>query len=160
MKSSTRLLKFWTQVWSLRVWAHSHLQVCLWKRRMTLGIFVLIITAWTHRHSKQVSTSCGRWTSRRIGQHKVFFEAGSAMGYHYIRMWPEDEENTTHHDHFHLWGDAILFYEKFQHMMNFVFAPFPWNFVIVFLDGNLVYSASWSEHLQHLHTVMETPRQT
>ena len=46
----------------------------------------------------------------------------------------------------------------FQCVMNSIFAPFLRKFVIVFLDDILVYSASWTLHLQHLRLVLETLR--
>jgi hypothetical protein len=44
--------------------------------------------------------------------------------------------------------------------MNSVFAPFLRKFVIVFLDDILVYSRSWTEHLDHLRAVLQKLRET
>lgn len=43
----------------------------------------------------------------------------------------------------------------FQCLMNAIFSKYTQKFVIVFLDDILVYSRSWTEHLQHLHLVLE-----
>ena len=38
--------------------------------------------------------------------------------------------------------------------MNFVLKPFLRRCVLVFFDDILIYSASWTEHLQHLRTAL------
>jgi hypothetical protein len=42
----------------------------------------------------------------------------------------------------------------FQSLMNFVFRSFLHKFVLVFFDDILIYSPSWSTHLQHLKAVL------
>ena len=44
-------------------------------------------------------------------------------------------------------------------VMNALFAPFLRKFVIVFLDDILVYSTSWSAHLERLRLVLEKLRE-
>lgn len=43
--------------------------------------------------------------------------------------------------------------------MNDVLRPFLRRFVLVFFDDILIYSTSWSEHLRHVHLVVNTPRE-
>lgn len=44
----------------------------------------------------------------------------------------------------------------FQAMMNEVFCPFLWCFVLVFFDDILVYSNNWNQHIQHLAIILQT----
>lgn len=43
----------------------------------------------------------------------------------------------------------------FQATMTEIFHPHTCRFVLVFFDDILVYSASWSEHLEHLIVVLQ-----
>ena len=47
----------------------------------------------------------------------------------------------------------------FQQLMNEVLQPFLRKFVLVFFDNILIYSRSWSEHLQHLRAMFDTLQQ-
>ena len=42
--------------------------------------------------------------------------------------------------------------------MNDVLQSFLWRFVLVFFDDILIYSSSWSEHLQHVRLVFDALR--
>jgi len=43
--------------------------------------------------------------------------------------------------------------------MNLVLKPFLRCSVLVFFDDILVYSSTWTEHLQHLHVVLDVLRE-
>jgi hypothetical protein len=43
----------------------------------------------------------------------------------------------------------------FQALMNDVLHDFICHFVLVFFDDILIYSDSWSSHLQHVHAVLQ-----
>jgi hypothetical protein len=44
----------------------------------------------------------------------------------------------------------------FQSLMNEVLHPFLRKCVLVFFDDILIYSAPWSEHLQHVKAVLQS----
>ena len=47
----------------------------------------------------------------------------------------------------------------FMDLMNMVFSPYLYKFVIVFIDDILVYSGNLEEHAEHLRTVLQILRE-
>jgi hypothetical protein len=92
---------------------------------------------------------------------KVFSNIDRRLGYHQIKIHPEDVPKTAFSTRYELYEYLVMSFgltnapAHFIYMMNSVFMLELNKFVMVFIDGILIYSKSKEEYAQHLRVILQ-----
>lgn len=91
----------------------------------------------------------------------VFTKLDLCSGYHQIHMKDTDVEKTafrTHDGHYEFLVMPFGLMHApvtFQSLMNEVFRPYIWRFVVVIFDDIMVYSPDLASHCGHLRVILQ-----
>jgi len=101
----------------------------------------------------------------QLSKAKVFSKIDLRLGYHQIKIRPEDIPKTTFSTRYGLYEYLVMSFgltnapAYFMYLMNSVFMPELDKFMVVFIDDFLVYSKNVEDHEEHLRVVLTRLRE-
>jgi hypothetical protein len=107
-------------------------------------------------NQEQVSAPCIDILFDQLAGAQVFSKIDLRSGYHQIKIHTEDIPKTSFTTRYGLFEYLIMSFgltnalAHFMYLTNSVFMPKLDKFVMVFIDGILIYSRSMEEHKEHL----------
>jgi ribonuclease HI len=100
----------------------------------------------------------------RMRGARVFSKTDLRSGYHQMKIRPSDIPKTDFSTQYGLYEFTVMSFgltnasAYFMNLMNKVFMEYLDRFVVVFIDDNLIYSKSDSDHEEHLRLVLQNLR--
>ena len=95
-----------------------------------------------------------------LSKSKVFSKIDLRLGYHQIKIRPEDIPKTAFSTRYGLYEYLVMSFgltnapTHFTYLMNSVFMPELVKFIVVFIDDILFYSENAEDHEEHLRVVL------
>ena len=95
----------------------------------------------------------------QLAKAKAFSKIDLRLGYHQIKIRPEDVPKTAFSTRYGLYEYLVMSFgltnalTYFMYLMNSVFMPELNKFMVVFIDDILIYSETAEEHEEHLRVV-------
>jgi hypothetical protein len=96
---------------------------------------------------------------------KVFSKIDVRLGYHQIKIRPQDIPKTTFSTRYGLYEYLVMSFGLtnapvfFMYLMNSIFMPELDKFVVIFIDDILIYSKNEEEHAQHIRVILTRLRE-
>jgi hypothetical protein len=100
----------------------------------------------------------------KVASAKVFSKVDLRSGYHQIKISPKDVPKTMFSTRYGLYEYLVMSFgltnapAHFMYLMNSIFMPELNKFIVVFIDGILVYSNNEEEHVQYLWVILQRLR--
>jgi hypothetical protein len=97
----------------------------------------------------------------QLGSAKIFTKIDLRGVYNLVRMREGDEWKTTFRTRYGHFEYSVMLFgltnapAVFQHMMNYIFREYLDHFVVIYLDGILIYSKNEEEYEHHVRLVLE-----
>ena len=101
----------------------------------------------------------------QLARAKVFSKIDLRLGYHQIKIRPEDILKIAFSTRYGLYEYLVMSFgltnapAYFMYLMNSVFIPELDKFMVVFIDDILVYSKDEEDHAEHLRIVLSRLRE-
>ena len=101
----------------------------------------------------------------QVGGAKIFSNIDLWSEYHHVHIDDEDIYKTAFHTRYDHYEFVVMSFgltnapTNFMCMINNIFSKYMDKFVLVFIDGILVYSKSKREHEDHLHIMLQVLRE-
>jgi hypothetical protein len=101
----------------------------------------------------------------QLARAKVFSKIDLRLGYHQIKIRPQDIPKTAFSTRYGLYEYLVMSFGLtnapafFMYLMNSVFMSELDKFVVIFIDDILIYSKNEEEHAQHIHTILTRLRE-
>jgi hypothetical protein len=101
----------------------------------------------------------------QLSKAKVFSKIDLRLGYHQIKIRPEDIPKTAFSTRYGLYEYLVMSFgltnahAHFMYLMNSIFMTELDKFVVVFIDDILVYLENEEEHAEHLRVVLARLRE-
>jgi hypothetical protein len=94
----------------------------------------------------------------------IFSKIDLRSGYHQLKIWELDIPRTAFRTRYGLYEYTVMSFgltnapTYFMYLMNKVFMEYLDKFIVVFIDGILIFSKTMEEHEEHLRLVLEKLR--
>jgi hypothetical protein len=134
--------------------------VCEEERSIPEAVCRLLVLESCH-YQEQVPVGPHRHLFYQLVGVKVFSKVDLHLGYHQIKIYPEDIPNTAFSIRYGLYEYLVMSFRftnapaYFMYLMNSVIMPKLDKFVVVFIDDILVNSKNEEEYEQHLHIILQ-----